>query len=93
MSSRVLSSQLSSYVDKPIVLEGWVHRVRDLGGVRFLVLRDRAGLAQVVLPADLKLNDIGCETVVRIRGNVRRESRASGGAGGAGRDRAGRLPC
>lgn len=79
MSLRVLSSQLSSCVDKPIVLEGWVHRVRDLGGVRFLVLRDRAGLAQVVLPADLNLNDTGCETVVRIRGNVRRESRAPGG--------------
>ena len=40
-------------VDEPITLEGWVHRVRDLGGIRFLVLRDREGLAQVVLPPDL----------------------------------------
>jgi nondiscriminating aspartyl-tRNA synthetase len=77
--ARVLSSQLSAYVDEPVTLEGWVHRVRDLGGVRFLVLRDREGLAQVVLPPDLSLSDVGSECVVRIAGAVRREQRAPGG--------------
>ncbi len=76
--ARVLSSQLPGHVDEPITLEGWVHRVRDLGGVRFLVLRDRAGLAQVVIPPDLDLNpdNSGGECVVRIRGTVHREERA-----------------
>ena len=66
--SRVLSSQLSACVDKPITLEGSVHRVRDLGGVRLLVLRDRAGLAQVVIPPDMDLNpsNTGSESVVRL---------------------------
>ena len=32
-------------------LQGWVHRRRELAKVTFLVVRDRTGLAQVVLPA------------------------------------------
>ena len=37
-----------------VVLLGWVHRVRDLGGVLFFDIRDRYGITQVVLrePAD-----------------------------------------
>jgi aspartyl-tRNA synthetase len=31
------------------VLLGWVHRVRDLGGVTFIDIRDRAGLSQIVV--------------------------------------------
>ena len=36
-------------VNDEVVLLGWVHRVRDLGGVTFFVLRDRHGITQVVL--------------------------------------------
>ena len=39
----------SSDVGRDVVLLGWVHRVRDLGGVLFLDIRDRAGLSQVVV--------------------------------------------
>ena len=31
------------------VVLGWVHRVRDLGGVTFIDIRDRAGVSQVVV--------------------------------------------
>ena len=51
MQARVLSAELPSRAGQQVDLKGWVHRVRDLGGVRFLILRDRAGLAQIVLPA------------------------------------------
>src|SRR3954451_16983256 len=32
-----------------VVLLGWVHRIRDLGGVTFLDIRDRAGVSQAVV--------------------------------------------
>ena len=38
-------------VGSPVVLLGWVHRVRDLGGLTFFDLRDRHGLTQVLVRA------------------------------------------
>ena len=38
----------ASDVGKDVVLFGWVHRVRDLGGLLFFDLRDRYGVTQVV---------------------------------------------
>lgn len=76
---RVLSSELLEHVETAVDLQGWVHRVRDFGGVRFLALRDRHGLAQVVLPKDLAGDGLGCESVVHVTGHVRRDTRAPGG--------------
>src|SRR6185369_3798906 len=36
-------------VGADVVLLGWVHRIRDLGGVTFIDIRDRAGVSQVVV--------------------------------------------
>ena len=79
MSVRVLSSELRNHLGASAQLEGWVHRIRDLGGVRFIVLRDRGGFAQVVIPPTMNLDRIGCETVVRICGVVKAEPRAPSG--------------
>ena len=48
MPQRVLSSELSAHVGETVLLRGWVHRRRSLKSVSFLIVRDRAGLAQVV---------------------------------------------
>ena len=76
MSKRTLSSQLSTLSGQSVHLSGWVHRIRNFGGLRFLLLRDRDGIAQVVLPKSLDIGEVNCEWVVRIDGTVRAEPRA-----------------
>ncbi|MBD5181201.1 MAG: aspartate--tRNA ligase [Bacteroidales bacterium] len=62
-------------------LAGWVQRVRKMGGMTFLDLRDRYGITQVVFDQELnpelfaKANSLGREFVVEIKGKV--EERAS----------------
>lgn len=63
------------HVGSTVVLEGWVNRRRDLGGLIFLDLRDREGLVQVVVapnsPAFAEANRLRSEWVVRLSGVVR----------------------
>jgi aspartyl-tRNA synthetase len=66
-------------VGAEVVLLGWVHRVRDLGGLLFIDLRDRAGLTQVVFDKDdealmAKAKRLRSEFVIGIRGRVQRRS-------------------
>jgi aspartyl-tRNA synthetase len=61
------------------VLLGWVHRVRDLGGLLFIDVRDRDGVAQVVFDKDdealmAKAKRLRSEFVVGVCGRVRRRS-------------------
>ena len=62
-----------------VVLLGWVHRVRDLGGVLFIDVRDRAGVTQVVFDKDDeallgKAKRLRSEFVVGVEGRVRARS-------------------
>jgi len=79
MRARALSAELSGLVGRGVHLRGWVHRIRDFGGIRFLVLCDRSGQAQVVVPSGIALGPINCEWVVAVDGECRHESRAPGG--------------
>ncbi len=65
---RILSSQLTERVDQQVTIAGWVHRRRELKSVSFLIVRDRAGLTQVVMPAGAELPSE--ETLVSVRGTV-----------------------
>jgi aspartyl-tRNA synthetase len=64
-------------VGQTVRLGGWVHRRRDLGGLVFIDLRDRAGLVQLSCnpawtPADImaRAAGLGAETVVLVSGRV-----------------------
>lgn len=52
MRSHYCGDLNTSHLDQEVVLCGWVHRRRDHGGVIFLDLRDRNGIAQVVVNPD-----------------------------------------
>jgi aspartyl-tRNA synthetase len=69
----------SAELGQRVRLGGWVHRVRDLGGLVFLDLRDREGLVQLSCdprwtPADVmaRAAALGAETVVLVEGTVDR---------------------
>jgi nondiscriminating aspartyl-tRNA synthetase len=82
--SRTLAAQLPSAAPGHAVrIEGWVHRRRELGAVTFLIVRDRSGLAQVVVrdPEALALvRRCGEESVVAVTGVAARNPAAPGGA-------------
>ena len=65
-------------VGKSVVLLGWVHRVRDLGGLIFFDLRDRHGLTQVIARAGSATSEAASrvrpEFVVAVRGQVEARS-------------------
>jgi len=62
---------------KEVVLNGWVHRLRDHGGIKFINLRDRYGITQVVVDADspdeLKkvAEELKFEYCIAVKGEVR----------------------
>ena len=75
---RTLTSQLPEATPGgPVRLQGWVHRRRELATVTFLVVRDRSGLAQVVLPAGTDLPPE--ETPVEVTGTATANTQAPGG--------------
>jgi len=61
-------------VGQSVTLMGWVHRVRDLGGLMFFDLRDRHGITQVVIRAGSAAADLAArvrpEYVIAARGRV-----------------------
>jgi aspartyl-tRNA synthetase len=65
---------------------GWVHEVRDLGGLAFFLIRDRTGIIQVTIPRKraseavlTAVKQVSRESVVRISGVVKAIDKAPGG--------------
>jgi len=65
----------SSHVGQTVRLSGWVHRVRDHGGLLFIDLRDHYGLTQIVADPDspaFKIAErVRGEWVIRVDGEVK----------------------
>ncbi len=64
-----------THAGQTVRLSGWVHRVRDHGGVLFIDLRDHYGMTQILAdsdsPAFAAIEKLKSETVVRIDGRVK----------------------
>lgn len=69
-----------------VVLAGWVHQIRDLGGKKFLVLRDGSGIIQITISKDIASNELisvlqelTSESVIQVEGVVKDDPRAPRG--------------
>jgi nondiscriminating aspartyl-tRNA synthetase len=80
---RVLAKQLKGHKDKEVLVKGWLHKKRLLGGLTFINIRDRSGLAQIVIEDKdevEKLRGLQIGTVLSVTGKVAEEKRAPSGA-------------
>ena len=67
-------------VNKSVTLAGWVQKIRKMGGMTFVDLRDRYGITQLVFSEDTnaelcaKANELGREFVIQVKGVVSERS-------------------
>src|SRR5581483_8549365 len=80
---RVLARDVIKHAGQSAMVRGWLHKKRFIGGINFIVIRDRSGLTQVVLQDEAeveKLRGLQVGTVLSVTGQVKEEPRAPGGA-------------
>ena len=76
IQKRTLVKDLKEHVGEEVTLRGWVHNRRRMGGISFLILRERSGTVQCVFhKTDIPLN----ESSVQVTGKVVESSKAPGG--------------
>ncbi|MBC7459647.1 aspartate--tRNA(Asn) ligase [Candidatus Saccharibacteria bacterium] len=81
--TRTLTRDLSSHIGETITIQGWLHKKRLLGGLNFITLRDRSGIAQNLIDSKdevEKLRGMQIGTVLALTGMVVADERAPGGA-------------
>ncbi len=80
---RTLARDVSKNVDQEITIEGWLHKKRLLGGMTFILVRDRSGVTQILIEDKVEVKKlIGLQngTVLSVTGKVTEDDRAPGGA-------------
>ncbi len=80
---RILSADVVKHAGKPVSVQGWLHKKRLLGGLTFILVRDRSGVIQVVVKDKEeveKLRGLQIGTVLTVEGQATEEQRAPGGA-------------
>ena len=79
---RIRTTEVAAHVGERVQIEGWLHSLRQLGGVNFLVVRDGWGMIQCVTERAEEiapLNEVSVESIVRVEGTVVSEKQAPGG--------------
>jgi len=82
--SRTYIKELKDHIGSEVTIKGFIHSIRNQGGIKFLIIRDISGLTQVVvLKSEKEVFDLvptlTNESVVAIKGLVKEEKQAPGG--------------
>ncbi len=73
---RIFAHEVKGHEGSTISVSGWVHRIRELGQVNFILLRDRSGIVQLVMDEKPGFTQ---ESVITAFGTVRKNGKAPGG--------------
>lgn len=77
----ILADKLLNHLNQEVRVRGWVHKIRKLGGMNFIMLRDRTGLVQVAVEGEKiseQIKSVGVESVISVKGTAVKEERAPG---------------
>ena len=68
---RVLVKELIHYMNSEVLVKGWIHRIRELGKIAFILLRDRSGIVQCVINTEVTdIKGLKLESVAEITGKL-----------------------
>lgn len=74
---RKLVNELKNSIDEKVNIQGWIHKIRKLKAITFVILRDRSGLVQcIVNNNEFDLSKVKVESVVSIIGEVKKSKNA-----------------
>ncbi|GCE26538.1 aspartate--tRNA(Asp/Asn) ligase [Dictyobacter alpinus] len=81
---RMRTTEVMSHVGERIRVAGWLHSLRRMGGINFLLIRDGWGLIQAVAETEeeiavLQPENVGVESIIVVEGLVKSEPQAPGG--------------
>ncbi|WP_244835396.1 aspartate--tRNA(Asn) ligase [Clostridium sp. BJN0001] len=75
---RTFIKDISEKKDQTVLLRGWVHKIRDLSHVTFIMLRDKSGIIQLVCTKE-EASELRLENSIEITGTVIENEKAKGG--------------
>lgn len=80
------TDELKKAIGKDIVVTGWVHDVRLMGGINFVLLRDMGGVVQVTAPKNKitsellkKIENLHNEDIIAVKGTVQKTTKTKTG--------------
>jgi nondiscriminating aspartyl-tRNA synthetase len=76
--NRQLIRELNNKINETVKLNGWIHKIRKLGRIAFIILRDRTGIVQCVVDTKtIDIKGLKLEAVVEILGTVTKTNNSS----------------
>lgn len=81
------SKEINTSLNKEeVIVTGWIHEIRDLGGIIFVLLRDRDGILQITAPSKKispelfeQIQHLKKESIIAVKGSVKESPKAPGG--------------